>query len=121
MQGRGFQPADSDDDSDDDFSDNEELTSPIDEVDPFIFCVETVQGKPVFVQYLSSDENICSKCLMSCLSIATGLQASDPARFQNLMQTLDFRYQALASGIAQHAEERKLEIEKEKAEKASAQ
>jgi importin-7 len=60
MQARGFQPADSDDDSDDDFSDNEELTSPIDEVDPFIFFVETVQGKPVFVQYLSSDENICS-------------------------------------------------------------
>jgi hypothetical protein len=49
------------------------------------------------------------------------LQASDPARFQNLMQTLDFRYQALASGIAQHAEERKVEIEKEKLEKANAQ
>ncbi|OEL35059.1 Importin beta-like SAD2 [Dichanthelium oligosanthes] len=50
-----------------------------------------------------------------------GLQVSDPARFQNLMQTLDFRYQALASGIAQHAEERKVEIEKEKLEKANAQ
>jgi len=92
-EARGFQPADSDDDSDDDFSDDEELQSPIDEVDPFIFFVETVQG----------------------------LQASDPARFQNLMQTLDFRYQALASGIAQHAEERKVEIEKEKLEKANAQ
>lgn len=53
--------------------------------------------------------------------IATGLQASDPARFQNLMQALDFHYQALASGIAQHAEERRVEIEKEKAEKANAQ
>ncbi|CAL5058279.1 unnamed protein product [Urochloa decumbens] len=92
-EARGFQPADDDDDSDDDFSDDEELQSPIDEVDPFIFFVETVQG----------------------------LQASDPARFQNLMQTLDFRYQALASGIAQHAEERKVEIEKEKLEKANAQ
>ncbi|XP_062219051.1 importin beta-like SAD2 [Phragmites australis] len=92
-EARGFQPADEDDDSDDDFSDDEELTSPIDEVDPFIFFVETVQG----------------------------LQASDPVRFQNLMQTLDFRYQALASGIAQHAEERKVEIEKEKLEKANAQ
>ncbi|CAD6250991.1 unnamed protein product [Miscanthus lutarioriparius] len=92
-EARGFQPADEDDDSDDDFSDDEELHSPIDEVDPFIFFVETVQG----------------------------LQASDPARFQNLMQTLDFRYQALASGIAQHAEERKTEIEKEKSEKANAQ
>jgi len=92
-EARGFLPADEDDDSDDGFSDDEELQSPIDEVDPFIFFVETVQG----------------------------LQASDPARFQNLMQTLDFRYQALASGIAQHAEERKVEIEKEKLEKANAQ
>ncbi|XP_066331549.1 importin beta-like SAD2 [Miscanthus floridulus] len=92
-EARGFQPADEDDDSDDDFSDDEELHSPIDEVDPFIFFVETVQG----------------------------LQASDPARFQNLMQTLDFSYQALASGIAQHAKERKTEIEREKSEKANAQ
>ncbi|CAN6244311.1 unnamed protein product [Urochloa humidicola] len=92
-EARGFQPADEDDDSDDDFSDDEELQSPIDEVDPFIFFVETVQG----------------------------LQASDPARLQNLMHTLDFRYQALASGIAQHAEERKVEIEKEKLEKANTQ
>ena len=44
IQARGFQPADSDDDSDDDFSDDG-LQSPIDEVDPFIFFVETVQGK----------------------------------------------------------------------------
>ncbi|KAG8070677.1 hypothetical protein GUJ93_ZPchr0006g45077 [Zizania palustris] len=92
-EARGFQPADEYDDSDDDFSDDEEMQSPIDEVDPFILFVETVQG----------------------------LQASDPGRFQNLMQTLDFRYQALASGIAQHADERRVEIEKEKLEKASAQ
>jgi hypothetical protein len=45
IQARGFQPADEDDDSDDGFSDDEELQSPIDEVDPFIFFVETVQGK----------------------------------------------------------------------------
>jgi importin-7 len=37
------------------------------------------------------------------------------------MHTLDFSYQALASGIAQHAEQRKNEIEKEKSEKANAQ
>ncbi|EEC73155.1 hypothetical protein OsI_07188 [Oryza sativa Indica Group] len=92
-EARGFQPADEYDESDDDFSDDEELQSPIDEVDPFILFVETVQG----------------------------LQASDPIRFQSLMQTLDFRYQALASGIAQHAEERRVEIEKEKLEKANAQ
>ncbi|KAK8556290.1 hypothetical protein V6N13_064338 [Hibiscus sabdariffa] len=83
---------DDDDDSDDDFSDDEELQSPIDEVDPFVFFVDTVKV----------------------------LQASDPLRFQNLTQTLDFHYQALANGVAQHAEQRRAEIEKEKMEKASA-
>ncbi|KAF0929515.1 hypothetical protein E2562_021766 [Oryza meyeriana var. granulata] len=92
-EARGFQPTDEYDDSDDDDFSDEELQSPIDEVDPFILFVETVQG----------------------------LQASDPTRFQNLMQTLDFSYQALARGIAQHAEERRVEIEKEKLEKANAQ
>nr|BAJ99987.1 predicted protein [Hordeum vulgare subsp. vulgare] len=96
VQARGFQlhgEDDDDDDSDDDFSDDEELQTPIDEVDPFIFFVGTIQA----------------------------VQASDPARFQNLMQTLDFHYQALANGVAQHAEERKVEIEKEKLEKSNAQ
>ncbi|RWW56134.1 hypothetical protein BHE74_00037166, partial [Ensete ventricosum] len=37
---------------------------------------------------------------------------------ENLTQTLDFRYQAMASGIAQHAEQRRVEIEKEKLEQA---
>nr|CAB3486688.1 unnamed protein product [Digitaria exilis] len=83
----------SEDDSDDEYSDDEELQTPIDEVDPFIFFVETIQA----------------------------LQASDPGRFQNLMQTMDFHYQALASGVAQHAEERKTEIAKEKLEKANTQ
>ncbi|XP_047062932.1 importin beta-like SAD2 [Lolium rigidum] len=95
VQARGFQlhDDDDDDDSDEDYSDNEELQTPIDEVDPFIFFIETIQA----------------------------VQASDLARFQNLMQTLDFHYQALASGVAQHAEERKVAIEKEKLEKANAQ
>lgn len=48
------------------------------------------------------------------------MQASDPVKFQSLTQTLDFRYQALANGVAVHAEERRAEIEKEKLEKASA-
>ena len=47
------------------------------------------------------------------------LQASDPLRFQNISQTLDFRYQALANGVAQHAELRRVEIEKKKLEKAT--
>ncbi|GMP78249.1 hypothetical protein CsSME_00034259 [Camellia sinensis var. sinensis] len=91
-QARAFRPNDDDDDdSDDDYSDDEELQSPIDEVDPFVFFVDTIKA----------------------------LQASDPLRFQNLTQTLDFHYQALANGVAQHAEQRRAEIEKEKLEKAS--
>ncbi|KAK6145755.1 hypothetical protein DH2020_019624 [Rehmannia glutinosa] len=78
-------------DSDDDFSDDEELQSPIDDVDPFVFFVDTIKA----------------------------LQASDPLRFQNLTQTLDFHYQALANGVAQHAELRRVEIEKEKIAKAT--
>ncbi|KAI3459723.1 hypothetical protein Pfo_016386 [Paulownia fortunei] len=80
-----------DDDSDDDFSDDEELQSPIDDVDPFVFFVDTIKA----------------------------LQASVPLRFQNLTQTLDFHYQALANGVAQHAEQRRVEIEKEKMAKAT--
>ncbi|KAE9450594.1 hypothetical protein C3L33_17507, partial [Rhododendron williamsianum] len=91
-EAKAFRPDDSDEDSDDDYSDDEDLQSPIDEIDPFVFFVDTVKV----------------------------LQASDPLRFQNLMQTLDFHYQALASGIAQHADQRRVEIEKEKLEKAAA-
>ncbi|XXG46873.1 hypothetical protein AAC387_Pa02g1603 [Persea americana] len=90
-QAKAFQPNDEEDDSDEDYSDDEELQSPIDEVDPFVFFVDAVKG----------------------------VQASDPARIQTLMQSLDFHYQALASGIAQHAEQRRVEIEKEKLEKAA--
>ncbi|KAL7608990.1 importin beta-like SAD2 isoform X1 [Lactuca sativa] len=91
-QARSFRPADDDDDdSDDDFSDDEDLQSPIDEVDPFVFFMDT----------------------------AKALQASDQMRFQRLSQTLDFRYQALANGVAQHADQRRLDIQKEKLEKAA--
>ncbi|OIV91182.1 hypothetical protein TanjilG_30404 [Lupinus angustifolius] len=92
-QAKSFRPDDEDDDySDDDFSDDEELQSPIDDVDPFIFFVDSMKV----------------------------LQSSDPLRFQNLSQTLEFSYQAIANGVAQHAEVRRVEIEKEKLEKASA-
>lgn len=91
-QAKGLQPDDEDaDDSDDDYSDDESMQSPIDDVDPFIFFVETVKG----------------------------MQVANPARFQNLMQMMDFNHQALANGIAQHAEQRKIEIEKERIEKAA--
>ncbi|KAK9289014.1 hypothetical protein L1049_017485 [Liquidambar formosana] len=92
-QARALRPNDEDDDdTDDDYSDDEELQSPIDEVDPFVFFVDTIKA----------------------------MQASDPLRFQNLTQALDFHYQALANGVAQHAEQRRAEIEKENMEKASA-
>lgn len=48
------------------------------------------------------------------------MQSSDPLGFQNLTQTLEFSYQALANGVAQHAELRRGETEKEKLEKSSA-
>ncbi|KAB1213416.1 hypothetical protein CJ030_MR5G003514 [Morella rubra] len=92
-QAKAFRQNDEDDDdSDDDYSDDEELQSPIDEVDPFVFFVDTVKA----------------------------LQVSDALRFQNLTQALDFHYQALANGVAQHAEQRRAEIEKERMEKAVA-
>ncbi|KAE8658411.1 Importin beta-like SAD2-like protein [Hibiscus syriacus] len=92
LASQAFRPHDDDDDdSDDNFSDDEELQLPIDEVDPFVFFVDTVKV----------------------------LQASDPMRFQNLTHTLDARYQSLANGVAQHAEQRRAEMEKEKMEKAS--
>ncbi|RZC59925.1 hypothetical protein C5167_021678 [Papaver somniferum] len=47
-------------------------------------------------------------------------QAPDPARFQSFTQALDFPHQALASGLAQHPKQRRIEIEKKKMEKAAA-
>lgn len=48
------------------------------------------------------------------------IQSLDPSRFENLTQKLEFNYQALANGVAQHAEQRRAEIEKEKIEKSTA-
>ncbi|XP_023549155.1 importin beta-like SAD2 isoform X1 [Cucurbita pepo subsp. pepo] len=92
-QAKSFRPDDEDDyDSDDDYSDDEEMQSPLDDVDPFIYFVDTIKA----------------------------MQGSDPMRFQSLTQSLEFQYQALAHGVAQHAEQRRVEIEKEKLEKAAA-
>jgi importin-7 len=54
------------------------------------------------------------------INLSVVMQSSDPMRFQNLTQTLEFSYQALANGVAQHAETRRGEIEKEKSEKSAA-
>ncbi|URD87252.1 Cse1 [Musa troglodytarum] len=75
----------------DDYGEDEYVESPIDEVDPFIYFVETVEA----------------------------VRGSDPARYQSLMRTLDFDYAALATGIYQYAEQRRREIKKEKMEEAA--
>ncbi|CAG7874900.1 unnamed protein product [Brassica rapa] len=87
----GYDDEDDNDSDDDDFSDEEEFQSPIDEVDAFVFFVDAIRV----------------------------MQASDAQRFQNLNQSLDFNYQAIANGIAQHAEVRRVEMEKEKQKKAA--
>ncbi|KAL9242505.1 hypothetical protein vseg_016497 [Gypsophila vaccaria] len=90
---KAFRPNDEDyDDSDDDYSDDGELQSPIDEVDPFILFVDTVKV----------------------------IQASDPLWFQNLIQTLELKYLELANRVVQHADQRRVEIQKDKLLKASA-
>jgi hypothetical protein len=82
-----------DSDSDyDDFTDDEEFQAPIDDIDAFIFFSD----------------------------VMTAISASDPARFQALSGSLDFQHQAMVHGLAQHAEERRKEIEKEAVEKAAA-
>lgn len=55
MQARAFRSNDEDDDdTDDDYSDDEEQQSPIDEVDPFVFFVDSVKGKyTVTLAYLN--------------------------------------------------------------------
>ncbi|CAN8280002.1 unnamed protein product [Cochlearia groenlandica] len=77
--------------ADDDYSDDEDLESPIDEVDPFILFMDAI----------------------------TAMQASDSVRFQGLAQTLDPHFQGLANNIAQHTEQRRAEIVKEKQSVAS--
>lgn len=126
-QAKSFRPHDEDDDdSDDDYSDDEELQSPIDEVDPFIFFVDTIKGKGNLFCYHTEKNNLrlisfCHLTSYFCCfgSLESAMQASDPLRFQNLTQTLDFHFQALANGVAEHAEQRRVVIEKEKLEKAS--
>nr|KAJ0215195.1 hypothetical protein LSAT_V11C300156100 [Lactuca sativa] len=82
MGARSFRPADDDDDSDDDFSDDEDLQSPIDEVDTFVFFMDTATG-------------------LVLKKIIVNLE-------YRLSQTLDFRYQALANGVAQHADQEEI-------------
>ncbi|GLJ28027.1 hypothetical protein SUGI_0550340 [Cryptomeria japonica] len=92
-QAKAFQSHtdDEDDVSDDDFSDDEEFQSPIDNVDAFVFFSDIMKA----------------------------MKVSDLRRFQNLNQSLDFHYQAVANAVVNHAEERRAEIEKEKSEKAA--
>ncbi|RLN42515.1 hypothetical protein C2845_PM01G38670 [Panicum miliaceum] len=65
-------------------------------------------GKDCFMhEFILIEIFLCPKLPDKVVSLGTGLQASDPSRFQSHMQTM-------------HAEERKVEIAKEKLEKATA-
>ncbi|CAM6037581.1 unnamed protein product [Sphagnum compactum] len=83
---------DDSDDSYDEFTEDEEFQAPIDNVDPFVFFSDIMKA----------------------------MSSADPARFQALSGSLDFQHQAMAHGLAQHAEERRKEIENEALEKAAA-
>ena len=68
FQARTFQPGESDDDDEDDDDeytddDEEEVQSPIDDVDPFIFFMETMHGTPLYPLFSSLD--LCSPTSLS--------------------------------------------------------
>jgi hypothetical protein len=48
-----------------------------------------------------------------------GISTADPVRFQALTRNLDFQHQAIAHGLSKHAEERRITLEKELAEKGT--
>ncbi|MCO5557894.1 hypothetical protein L7F22_011466 [Adiantum nelumboides] len=83
---------DEDDESEDEFTDDEDFQAPIDDIDPFIFFNDALKG----------------------------MSLADPSRFHALSQSLDFQHQAMAHGVTQHAEERRKELEKKSGVKASA-
>ncbi|XP_024396720.1 importin beta-like SAD2 [Physcomitrium patens] len=91
-QAKAFSHADDSDSDFEDFADDEEFQAPIDNIDAFVFFSDVMKA----------------------------ISVSDPARFQALSSSLDFQHQAWAHGLAQHAEERRKEIEKEAMEKAAA-
>lgn len=80
-----------DDDSDTDFTDEEEFQCPIDNVDPFIFFADTMQA----------------------------ISGRDVNQFQVLTGSLDFQHQAMAHSVAQHAEDRRKQIEASKLEESA--
>ena len=87
---------DDDDDSDDEMgmlTDDEAVSSPIDDVDPFIFFAETMQAT----------------------------HAADAAKFGALTGGLDAGGQATLQELMAHANVRREEIVKEKAEEAAKQ
>eukprot|EP00897_Mesotaenium_endlicherianum_P004566 jgi/Mesen1/4137/ME000218S03251 len=89
--------ADLDEDDGDDEVDGSKLSSlvnstPLDKIDPFVFFADTMKH----------------------------MSAQQPEVFGALTGGLDFQHQAMAHGVAQHAEERRQVLEKEAAEKAAA-
>ncbi|GJP29120.1 hypothetical protein CLOM_g11308 [Closterium sp. NIES-68] len=92
---RAHKMLDGDDEEDEDdegfWSDEDEMLTPIDAVDPFILFSDTMAG----------------------------VQASDPARFSSLMESLDFSHQAMAHKVSEVAQQQRDAKAKEAAEKAA--
>lgn len=95
-------------------------------MDPFVFFVDTIKGKLKNVEVHHCHHHhhhFCCCCLSDVpafqINLPVVMQSSDPLRFENLTQTLELNYQTLANGVAQHAEQRRAEIEG-KIEKPSA-
>lgn len=90
-------------------------------MDPFIFFVDTIKGKLKYPRPIIAIiiVDVCMTYSLFKIIFPVVIQSSDPARFESLSQTLEFNYQALANGVAQHAEQRRVEIEKEKLEKSA--
>lgn len=131
LQAKAFSHADDSDSDFEDYADDEEFQAPIDNVDAFIFFSDAMKGllhhillsllKVHFTSILEVTVFLflTAKPLM-LPSPCSAMSISDPARFQALSGSLDFQQQAWAHGLAQHAEERRKEIEKEAMEKAVA-
>eukprot|EP00898_Chlorokybus_atmophyticus_P004844 jgi/Chlat1/5360/Chrsp35S05283 len=80
-------------DSDSDFTDDEEFSTPLDDLDAFIFFSDTMKV----------------------------VSTQDPNKTQALTRGLDFSHQAMLNGLLQHAEVRRQEIAVQKAKEASKQ
>ncbi|CAI5971021.1 unnamed protein product [Closterium sp. NIES-64] len=134
---------DEEEDEDDEgfWSDEDEMLTPIDDVDPFIHFSDIMAIArlmlllappahltiPPSLTFFPHPYLFLCPWLPSCPTFPTplhslnqpGVQASDPARFSSLMGSLDFAHQAMAHTVAQVAQQQRDSKAKEAAEKAA--